>query len=235
MIELWHGTTKALIDPIGVWVTNLSDDNGDILFPKRVLVAADGTKKQRGGCHVCLPNFGPGGNSNMPQHGFGRTCLWAVEAQRADNVTVRLAGGAAGYEQLESRIDYSLPASNEFVAHLTVANNGSEPLRVAPGFHPYFALADNEQQLTIGGVAGHIDDFADMVLAPGHDTMALSTAKRTLTLRSKNLPDWAQWSDQLGSYFCLEPTAAGYAFENNRAADLLAPGESRAYHFTISW
>src|SRR5688572_18264108 len=107
-IELWNGSAKAIIDPRGAWLTNLSDDHGDVLFPKRRLKAPDGTIKDRGGCHVCLPNFGPGGSSGLPQHGFGREMVWTTSEQFDNSVVFSLSSGRDGYENLSSVLRYRL-------------------------------------------------------------------------------------------------------------------------------
>ncbi len=235
-IELWQGSTKALVDPIGGWLTNLSDDNGDILFPKRRLEAADGSKKQRGGCHVCLPNFGPGGLSDQEQHGFGRQKVWNVARQTQSEVTLELPSGDEEYPDLSSQLTYSLDDASVKLT-LKVINNGTSGLRIAPGFHPYFALNEGEGQVSIDEVATDIQDLVDTEFFEG-TSKELLLQKRTLRLSSDDLPVWAAWSDQLGSYVCLEPTYAGYAFEDaDEAPDdqLLHPGESRLYSFSIAW
>ena len=91
-IELYNGDAKAIISTHGGYVTNLANDDGDILFPKRTLKAPDGSEKVRGGCHVCLPNFGPGGDTGLAQHGFGRTSEWVVASKSEAAVELTLKG-----------------------------------------------------------------------------------------------------------------------------------------------
>ena len=230
-IELYKGDTKAIISPHGGYVTNLSDFSGDILFPKRTLKAKDGSDKLRGGSHVCLPNFGPGGESGQEQHGYGRASEWTVESSSADDAVLTLAGSGA-YEGLKARLEYAI-ADQELTSALTLTNESSQPLRVAPAFHPYFVhkgevAIDGEQKALL-------DDFKDAVFIDGAKHI-LRTDGRLITLMSGNLPRWAQWTDQLGNYFCLEPTQSGFAFaEDMSRADELAPGETKTYRFVIGW
>lgn len=234
IVELWSGTTKALIDPQGAWLTNLSDDKGDILFPKRTLTAPDGSKKVRGGCHVCLPNFGPGGVSELPQHGFGRVSLWDISQQGEDKVSLMLKGGAAGYEDLVSTLTFEL---NELNLSMTLAlqNNGDKALRVGPAFHPYFALQPYEGQVVVEGSAIDLADTADTLFETG-ESKSLVTRRRSFALTSSGLSTWAIWTDRLAPYVCVEPTMGGYTFlDEQTVEELMQPGQSRSYHFDLTW
>ena len=230
-IELYKGDTKAIISPLGGYVTNLSDFGGDVLYPKRILNAQDGSEKLRGGSHVCLPNFGPGGNSGQEQHGYGRTSQWTVESSGTDNVVLTLAGSGA-YEGLQARLEYAI-ADQELTSALTLTNESSAPLRVAPAFHPYFV---HKGEVAVDGAQkALLDDFKEAVFIDGAKHI-VRTEGRLITLMSGNLPRWAQWTDQLGNYFCVEPTQSGFAFtEDISRAGELAPGETKTYRFVIDW
>lgn len=233
-IELWNGSAKAIIDPRGAWMTNLSDDRGDVLFPKRKLNTIEGEAKVRGGSHVCLPNFGPGGDSGQPQHGFGRLMDWDITEQTANRVALQLEKGGQGYEKLQSKLVYDL-GSSSITMELEVKNTGDEDLRVAPAFHPYFAVLGGEE-VKINGDVQPLEDLADTLFVTG-DSQALELPLRKITLSSWQLPVWAQWTDQLGTYVCVEPTVGGYTFleEAPNEAELLGPLEARKYALTITW
>jgi glucose-6-phosphate 1-epimerase len=232
-IEIYSSSLKAIISREGAWLTNLSDDNGDILFPKRKLKAPDGSSKARGGCHVCLPNFGPGGDSGLAQHGFGRTSVWEVGEQNENSASFLLKGGAEGYEGLEARLTYTV--DNALTMKLELTNTGHAPLRVAPGFHPYFILQPGEGQVMVEDTKHDLDDLADTLYEDGQ-SKKLITTNRTINLTSENLPTWAIWTDQLSNYVCVEPTHAGNAFLNDKPAEneLLQPGQSETYSCIIT-
>jgi galactose mutarotase-like enzyme len=235
-IELWHGSTKALVSIDGGWLTNVSDDYGDILFPKRNLLAAAGSKKQRGGSHVCLPNFGPGGLSDQPQHGYGRTVVWAVARQTQHSITLELPHGDDEYQDLSAQLTYELQDSGLSMT-VKLVNNSSQAYRIAPGFHPYFVLADGENTVLIGGDEVNLNDLAGTEFYSG-TTMILSNQKRRFELHSEDLTTWAAWSDRLGNYVCVEPTFAGNTFEENDDVpkeEMLGAGESRSFSFALSW
>ena len=231
-IELFAGDVRALVSPEGGYVTNLSDSRGYILFPKRTLANDAGEPKVRGGAHVCYPNFGPGGTSGLAQHGFGRTSNWQLQ-EHADSYAVLSLTGQGEYAPLQATLRYEVTES-AFISTLTVHNTGEVPLQVSPAFHPYFwhqpatdVAVDDEKIIP--------EDLAGTLFIDG-DTHTVQFGPRHLTLRSTNLPRWAEWTDQLGSYVCVEPTQSGYAFAEDMArADEIAPAASREYRYEISW
>ena len=234
-IELFKGETKAIIDPQGAWLTNLSDQSGDILFPRRTLQAPDGSKKIRGGSHVCLPNFGPGGTSGQPQHGFGRTMLWEVAEASDIATTLLLNGGEGDYKMLASTVTYELE-DRRLVMTLEVANGGQEKMRVAPAFHPYVALPRGTEMITVDEDKIELEDLHEVRFTKA-DRLRLQTSQRTIIMESKWLTTWGQWTDQLGSYVCAEPSLDGFTFLNEtpQPEELLGAGEVKTYRAAISW
>lgn len=235
-IELFDGRVKAIIDPEGAWLTNLSDEYGDVLFPKRTLRSTDGNAKVRGGCHVCLPNFGPGGDSTLVQHGFGRTMTWQIAESTSTSVTMVLAGGEGAYKALESRLDYAIDG-NKVSMTLTVTNTGSDPLRIAPGFHPYFMAGRGESSAVITTEAVDFKELHDARFVASDQEQMLTVKNTDYVLTADNLPVWAQWTDELGSYVCVEPTVGGFTFLNTEPSDneLLGAGETRRFALQITW
>jgi D-hexose-6-phosphate mutarotase len=229
--ELYEGDTKAIISTNGAYVTNLSDGNGDVLFPKRTLRVDDGKEKVRGGSHVCLPNFGPGGTSGQDQHGYGRERVWERTSATASEATFRLDGSGA-YEGLQAVLTYKV-GDHEFSSHLTLKNTAQHSLRVAPAFHPYFChkgvVSINAKAVT------NLDEFKEAVFLSG-TKQVIHTGSRLVTLQSEQLPLWAQWTDQLANYVCIEPTQSGFSFsEDITRADELETDAERHYTFTVAW
>jgi galactose mutarotase-like enzyme len=231
--ELWSGTTKAIVDPMGAWLTNLSDENGDILYPKRTLKATDGSSKDRGGLFVCLPNFGAGGSSGLAQHGFARTEAWEVLDKTEASLLLKLADQKGEYETIRAILSYQLN-DQLLMAALDVSNDGDHDLRIAPAFHPYFAT--NEQPVTINGEDQPFDELADVVFTEGSEQI-IELGGRTITCEASGLPIWAKWTDQLGPYVCVEPSLAGFSFLNDAPTpeELLKPGETKTFSFTMTW
>ena len=228
---LHTGTTAATITTSGAYITSLTDEYGDVFYPLQQLTTSDGERKTRGGCHICLPNFGPGGASGLAQHGFGRTNQWQVVEQASDRVELILQGSDA-YAGLESRLVYTV-AEHHLAMQLTLVNVGEDELLVAPAFHPYFVYDDvpvlDSQPLA------DLAPLADTIFVDG-PMRQLATGLRTITLQSEGLPRWAVWTDGLGSYFCVEPTHSGNSFADNPAhAAALAPGQTARYGVRVGW
>lgn len=234
MITLNHNLTRVVINPDeGAWVTELIVDSKQILFPRSDLKNASGELKARGGMHVCLPNFGPGGESGLAQHGFGRTSSWSIVQQNESSAVLELQAPDE-YAGLVAQVEYTVE-QNSFGARLSLTNRGSASLRVAPGFHPYFALEPSETAVTVNGESIELSDLAGTEYRNA-DSAELVTAKQHLVLATENLSTWAIWTDQLGSYVCVEPTFGGNRFlEPKQPDEQLAPGETKTYVVRVSW
>lgn len=231
--ELWSGPTKAVVDLMGAWLTNLSDDNGDILYPKRTLQAHEGSNKERGGLFVCLPNFGPGGSSGLAQHGFARMAEWELLDKTEASILLKLVDQEGEYEGIRAILSYQLN-DQLLMAALDVSNDRDQDMRIAPAFHPYFAT--NEEAVKINGEEQKLDDLSEAVFVNG-DRHEIEAAGRVVVCESPQLNTWAKWTDQLGPYVCLEPSLAGFSFLNPTptSAEVLKPGETRSFTFTMTW
>lgn len=234
-VELWSGDSKAIIDPKGAWLTNLSDSYGDVLFPRRQLADEADVKRTRGGSHVCMPNFGPGGQSGLAQHGFGRTSVWNTIDQTESSILLALDKGDGDYADMMALMTYQL-ADGVLLGTLEMTNNSDKPLRAAPGFHPYIVASQNEP-IVIDGVTYKPEELSETEFIDGAEH-ELITSAGMFRLRSDELHRWAIWTDSLGEYVCVEPTLAGFSFRDQpepTEEELLPPGVSRQYGFSLSW
>lgn len=231
-IELCSGSTKLRVSTSGGYVISLSDELGDVLFPKQTLKTADGAEKTRGGLHVCLPNFGPGGMSGLGQHGYGRTSEWAIKNRSETSVELVLAG-VGEYMGMESILTYKV-LERGFRAQLRLKNTGGSPLKVAPAFHPYWCLGGKAPEVN-GIYHDDLAKFSEAQFISG-DSVRLKLASREIVMRSGELDQWAQWTDQLGDYLCIEPSQSGFSFDEDISrADILGAGEELNYSFTATW
>lgn len=234
LIEISSPNERVLIDPNGAWVTSLTRGDTPIFFPKAELTHESGTDKIRGGMHVCLPNFGPGGESDLAQHGFGRTETWTVLQQNESSVTLELKVMKRNYTGLDARLHYEITGTS-LTATLSLSNNGTTPFRVAPGFHPYFALEPSEAAVTVNGELLQLDKLAGTEYREA-ESAELITGSQHIVMHTENLTTWAIWTDQLGNYVCVEPTFGGNRFlEAARSDEALAPGQTRTYSVRIHW
>jgi D-hexose-6-phosphate mutarotase len=231
IIELRRDDRKAVVDTKGAYLTNYSDDSGDIIYPKRVIANSAGELKTRGGCHVCLPNFGPGGESGLDQHGYGRTSDWGIVESSDAHVVFKL-DGQGDYAGMTSFLQYQLSETGLLMT-LTLQNQGGTVLEVGPAFHPYFETGDH---MVVDGEPFDMGAYNEMVLSDENQEKIINTNHRTIVLKSPEMPFWAQWSDRLADYFCIEPNFGGFTFvpENHRRVDALQPSETKVYTFSIA-
>ncbi|MBC7764555.1 hypothetical protein H7Y29_02480 [Microbacteriaceae bacterium] len=116
---------------------------------------------------------------------------------------------------------------------MTLANTSDHIIKVAPAFHPYFS---HKGSVAIDGAKqANLDDYKEAIFVTGSKHI-IRTESRLITLQSENLPLWAQWTDQLAPYICIEPTHSGFSFsEDVSRADQLKPGAEHAYAFVVAW
>jgi D-hexose-6-phosphate mutarotase len=234
MIELVNGQSRTTISPEGAWVESLETNESAILFPKTELTNDSNETKTRGGMHVCLPNFGPGGESGLTQHGFGRTSLWEVTRQTNATVTLQLEHSDHRYHGVYWSLHYALEPQS-LTATLSVQNNSQSNARIAPGFHPYFYLEDSETAIVANTVVHELQTLSGTKFDDS-TSIDLKTGSRSLRLEQKGLPLWAIWTDQIANYVCVEPTFGGYRFLELATPDeQVLPGDTREFSFTISW
>lgn len=221
-------------DTNGGFVTELDDSRGrPVFFPKTVI-----GEKVRGGSHVCLPNFGPDSSGELAQHGFGRTSNWQVLVDDTDEDGVRVvelkldvSDVPVDYQTIDARLQYWC-GPNHFSMRLTTLNGGTQPMRIAPGFHPYFMV---DGPVTLNGQVLDLSAYNEAQLIDGSQH-SLELSDRRIDLSSETLTKWALWTDQPDKYFCVEPTLAGPSFDQPPKDDeLIASGRLKSYDFTIAW
>lgn len=228
-IQIHSGEASATVTTDGGWLTTFEVAGMPVLFPLTTV----GDKK-RGGSHVCVPNFGPGGDSGLPQHGFGRTAQWQIAKQADNRVVLSLKEVPADYAGLELRLTYEL-SDTGIEMTLQAENSGDTPLQLAPAFHPYFNNAGGSEVM-VDEKTYNVEQLSDMVSLP-NTPQSLRTSAVQCQVTSQELPDWVLWTDGLAEYdyICLEPTRSGYSFTDDVAKqpDVLAPAAGAEWSMKI--
>src|SRR6266699_6314182 len=112
-----------------------------------------------------IPNFSrlkdgifKGKGTTLPIHGFGRSLPWTVIEQDSSQISIQLLSNSA--TRLNYPYDFTftatIVASEEMLTYtLTMENRSDEVMPIAPGFHPYFAVAQQDKaKLAIDGPPG---------------------------------------------------------------------------------
>ncbi len=146
-IELKTDTSLLGISEQGGYVTDweVKDSKG-----KWISVLYIGSELKRTGIPILFPYYGPS-ESGMGQHGFGRNLKWKVVSQSENEATLELTDQDLPEETkklyphlFKTQISLKL-AEYSFEYSLKVTNLGSDPMPIAPGLHPYWAVDHNKK------------------------------------------------------------------------------------------
>ena len=137
MHKIIFNKSEAVIDDEGAFINSYKIDECNIFFPRQQI-----DNSSRGGCHVCLPNFGPGGDTDQAQHGYGRKENWQVDSVSSNKIKLSHIQKEGSYNGLISNIRYEIN-EDSLEMGLSCENRSSKELRITPGFHPYFNLESN--------------------------------------------------------------------------------------------
>lgn len=236
----------ATVDTGGAWVVDLSLDGRPILFRRDTLQSDTGQEMTRGGMHVCSPYFGSPWRTStlgLPKHGYSRLVDWKEVEITEDAVTLEHAQGRGHYVGLEQTLTYAISETPEdgefefsFTADLTLRNcrppRRVPPIVVAPGFHPYFQGLEGFEDLKTDVVrSGEVK-----TLGGGFTTKRVkSRMGRDISVSTRNLPEFIEWTDRLGDYVCIEPTASGNKIDAaTDGVQILQAGRSYGYLLEIA-
>ena len=211
---------------------------------------------KRWGLPLMIPNFSRlkdgvfrEKGTMLPIHGFGRVLPWTVTGAGDSYLSMQLNSSDA------TRADY--PYEFTFTAHIeageqtltytvTMENRGDEAMPIAPGFHPYFAVAQRQKaQLITDGPAGfkisdfdwveHVPDKPNPfphrvdIQFPGKGTLTIAELPQDDTYSLSNMQIWSEPPTRPDHDFvCFEPTVSTED-ALNRPSDRLtiAPHSSR--------
>ena len=246
-----QGTTSVGVMPAICLVSHFQ------VGPWPVLYRAEETHNvKRWGLPLMIPNFGRLQNdlfvekgTTLPTHGFGRALPWPVIDHSADSITLQLESSEATQTSYPYEFSFTatIAVSTETLLYtLTMENRGTETMPIAPGFHPYFNVAQQEKStLLVDG----LDDFdakrifwdtqpPDTHYPFPHRVTIEIPQYGILTISEQavdgkyTLADMQVWSEPASAadhnFVCFEPIVT-YADGLNRPADRLniAPGQAR--------
>jgi galactose mutarotase-like enzyme len=230
----------------------------------RVLYRPDETGNvKRWGLPLMIPNFSrlkdgifQEKHTTLPIHGFGRTMPWTVTEEDGTRLSMQLRSSEA------TRADY--PYEFTFTATIeagegtltytvTMENRGDETMPIAPGFHPYFAVAqEDKSRIVADGPPGfRISDYDWVRNIPDkanpfpHRVTVQIPHGGTLTIEEiptndgYALANMQVWSDEPTrpdhDFVCFEPTVSSED-ALNRPNDRLniAPRSSRQFMLRLT-
>lgn len=250
--EISCGQVKANVSIIGGTVTSLTHKGIPIIFPQQEI-----DDKIRGGIPICFPFFGPApaAYSEIKQHGWLRDQnLQVIDYIDIDDCgMVLLRGVTPENEQYPWKLEYDImisvhdsPAALKIKLKVKRLNDGHYfHAPINPAFHPYFcsskAFPSITNCLTKVGEDVFTDNYFGKDAAMIHAQMPIivQTQKEVVELVLREGFDQmsriAFWSDNPGSYYCIEPVAINpeYFADNDRGGIFLGEGEAREFSCDI--
>ncbi|GCE10154.1 aldose epimerase family protein [Tengunoibacter tsumagoiensis] len=215
---------------------------------------------KRWGIPLMLPNFGrlPDGlfeekGTTLPMHGFGRNLPWSVIQQDDRSIRFQLNDSA----ETQAVFPYAFTFTATIEAHeqtltytLVLENRSAEVMPLAPGFHPYFTVAQEEKsRLIVSGLNEFSPLEVEWATQPPdvhypfpHSVTVTVPSYGTFTIAEQPvngrylLAEMQVWSEPAAApdhdFVCFEPIVA-HEGGINRPADRLniAPHSSE----TIVW
>lgn len=184
-----------------------------------------GSELKRTGIPILFPYYGPS-ESGMGQHGFGRNLKWHIVSSNDNQVTMELTDADLPEEtkklypyQFKTQITLKIQ-ENSFEYTLKVENIGSDPLPIAPGLHPYWAVEHSQKgEVTVEGHPEFDASKIDWDISPpdveypfkNPVTVNFPSHKVTIEDLSNKITKLVVWSQPLDNkdrdFICFEPVS----------------------------
>lgn len=228
------GGSSAIISKLGGQVLSwITPDGRERLFLSDKAVF-DGSVPIRGGIPVCFPQFSDLGD--LPKHGFLRTRVWQIGAQRCGDdyalVTLEVS------DNEETRVLWPFPFRAEITLMLEVdridvefcvENTGGGTLEFTAALHSYLRLvqvedagleglygcdyrdaANEDQVIRESGTELRIEAETDRVYHDLKRPISLQAGNHSLTIQQQSFPDlvvWNPWVERCAQLTDMSPDA----------------------------
>src|SRR5713226_7220471 len=205
---------------------------------------------KRWGLPLMIPNFSrlkdgifKDKHTTLPIHGFGRNLSWTVVNGEDDTTRLSMQLSSSDATRPDYPYEFTFTATitlgeETLTYSLVMENHSSEPMPIAPGFHPYFAVTQSEKaDVVTSGPPGfdthafdwvqHIPDnpypFPHQVTLqfPRRGTLTMSELPQDGSYALANMQVWSEPPTRPDhDFICFEPTV-GSEDALNRPADRL--------------
>ena len=240
-MQLSNGVLYLETSQTGARINTLQLGSKHFFYPQQYIDKDDGIVL-RGGMHICSPIFGsPEGKgifSRAPQHGELRDFIWEGHATSETNPT----GICYSYHyikwggvNLEYFVSYFLD-ENRLTTYTDIRNQGSMPINVELGWHPYFNSPDGgklvfpKKKKTVIPLNGAYGPE----IFPASDKIAIELwgiGKVILLLEDGHKNGYVcVWTDWRRNYFCVEPLLT---YKDYSQGVKLASGKNILAKFTM--
>jgi galactose mutarotase-like enzyme len=144
-----HGNWSVCIDSHGAHVLGL-------FFKEKNLLHYNPADMEHSGIPICMPNFGPlindifeyqGADFAITQHGFFRDFGYQLLSNSATSATYQLNSNPETRQRFPFDFCFIVTFSVDdsgLTAVLSLTNKSDSSMPIAPGIHPYYAVAEGE-------------------------------------------------------------------------------------------
>jgi galactose mutarotase-like enzyme len=249
---LRSGNTLVAVIPAICLVSHFQVGSWEVLYRPRQT-----GNVRRWGLPLMIPNFSrlargifQEQGTSLPLHGFGRLFPWQVLAYETAQLTLQQESSQLTRKSYPYDFVFTVQiavTAQTLTYTLTMQNRGAQAMPIAPGFHPYFSVAQAAKAaLRVEGLAGFAATawdwerqppdtpypFARQVTIhfPGAGTLTIAEVAQQEEYLLKNMQVWTEPPRRPDHAFvCFEPTVSSED-ALNRPADrlLIAPGEARS-------
>ncbi len=148
---LTHDNTTIGIIPELCLVSHFQVGSWPILYRP-----AETGNVKRWGIPLMIPNFAllkdgifQEKGTTLPMHGFGRNLPWTTLARDETSISIQLLSSDATRPHYPYEFAFTATiavGAGTLTYTLTMENRSAEVMPIAPGFHPYFAIAQQQKQ-----------------------------------------------------------------------------------------
>lgn len=263
------GSAAVIAPERGGMVIGFSVGGRELLYLDRATFE-DPSANVRGGVPVLFPSPGKlagdawawgGARGAMKQHGFARNLPWEVIATGTDDgafatLELRSSDRTRAQYPWDFRAVFTYRLRGRALAiEMKIENTGAAPMPFGVGFHPYFAVRDEDKgavriptratrafdnkekreiafgglDLTAAEVDMHLHDH-------GGTEASLTNGDVAIELRgSPEFTHWVVWALRGRDFVCLEPwTCPGDALNSGDRLLVLEPGAARSLHLSLA-
>jgi galactose mutarotase-like enzyme len=211
---------------------------------------------KRWGLPLMIPNFSRLKNgifqekhTTLPIHGFGRVLPWTVTEQDDSRLRMELRSSDATRPSYPYEFTFSatISAGEGTLTYVVgMENRSQEAMPIAPGFHPYFQVAQQDKaRLSVEGLAGFDAAAIDWATKPPdtpyhfpHQVRIHFPGRGSLTIEEETVDDaysltnMQVWSEKASApdhdFVCFEPTVSSEDALNRPEDRLMVePGKTR--------
>jgi len=215
---------------------------------------------KRWGLPLMIPNFSRLNNgtfrekgTKLPIHGFGRILPWMVIEKDSTHLVMQLTSSEATLASYPYEFTFNVNISVEegiLTYTLTMENHSNENMPIAPGFHPYFTVAQSEKMNVMADGLPEFDardfDWVDhipdnpypfsrhvILRFPGSGTLILAEVPQNGQYALSNMQVWSEPPTKPDhNFICFEPTV-GSEDALNRPADRLNIDQHSSRHIVL--